>query len=639
MVAVPAWSADASGPIMEFLSGGRSMNSRAIGRRYALIALPTVLLALLAATSAGTTAAATSVVRALPRPGALDYASRTPSHLGTLEPSFVAGQLGGAPGLVQQLLHDPTAPGAAALAQTASVVRSITLPCVGGHQTADPLSPPCAADFHGDNGGTTYPGVTPGEIKVLVVIAPGEELRATRQPAWGTYYDLGRAPQASESGEMAGWLNRLRLFQAYFNRHYQTYGRHVHFVVYSVDQIGTGLSNACRNIALENYALVHPYAALLAVPGDEIPSCYGETMASLGVATLDMTREHDEAYYQRYPGLNWGFRPTSTEAATIFGSYLCQKVVGKPVAMSGNLNENGGVRRLGLLVVDPAQHREMAELTRAVVRRCGGTFVDTQTITVPIGACGAIAGAISNAPAGYPARDVAAALASFRAHGVTTIVWPGCTDQRPPTAAAAAHYLPEWVLWGSSLLDSDPEAAFGNVGGFVDSWTGHAVLVTPATYKPYLTQRLCWQALHEVDPAVPNDDFTWVSCDWYDGFRQLFTLFQLAGPRLTPGSMDAGARSFSVRLSTPQVPRCEYPAGDYTCTKDAQVDWWDASLTTRFECCQTVSPLLPTLRGAGCWRAMQGGRRFDAWRWPPGNIDAQIRSSDACTYQGVYPAP
>src|SRR4051812_34404981 len=60
----------------------------------------------------------------------------------------------------------PPAPGAPPLpgaqGKTRFSKRCVRLPD-GLHQTEDPLSPPCVADFQGDNGGATYQGVDGGE--------------------------------------------------------------------------------------------------------------------------------------------------------------------------------------------------------------------------------------------------------------------------------------------------------------------------------------------------------------------------------------------------------------------------------------------------------------------------------------------
>lgn len=47
--------------------------------------------------------------------------------------------------------------------------------CVGEppRQTEDPMSPPCVAFFRGENGGTTYSGVTAEEVRVVVYLPAG----------------------------------------------------------------------------------------------------------------------------------------------------------------------------------------------------------------------------------------------------------------------------------------------------------------------------------------------------------------------------------------------------------------------------------------------------------------------------------
>ena len=108
--------------------------------------------------------------------------------------------------------------------------------CVGDppRQTEDPLAPPCVPFFDGDNFGATYQGVTKDEIRLLVLVdgginyISGSDANNTVLPR-ATYYDLLQPPEDDEHLVIKG----LRGWQRYFNERFQTYGRFVHFYVWS----------------------------------------------------------------------------------------------------------------------------------------------------------------------------------------------------------------------------------------------------------------------------------------------------------------------------------------------------------------------------------------------------------------------
>src|SRR5437660_234977 len=133
--------------------------SRIGSTRWGVVAAALAALALLAgAVGAGARTPATAALSRLPKSGDLDYSASTPGRLTPLSPSFVAQSLG--------LDLSTIAPGATPTTSSNSEagatnpVQTATYACVNGHQTADPLSPPCVASFSGDNGGATYQGVS-----------------------------------------------------------------------------------------------------------------------------------------------------------------------------------------------------------------------------------------------------------------------------------------------------------------------------------------------------------------------------------------------------------------------------------------------------------------------------------------------
>ncbi|MBV8431258.1 MAG: hypothetical protein JO244_08855 [Solirubrobacterales bacterium] len=85
---------------------------------------------------------------------------------------------------------------------------------------------------------------------------------------------------------------------------------------------------------------------------------------------------------------------------------------------------------------------------------------------------------------------------------------------------------------------------------------------------------------------------------------------QLAGPRLTPNALASGVHGLAYLSSPdPQTPSCFYGSG-HACVRDGIAEIYDAT--------------------AGCFRAIENGRRYLADAWPDGNVDAQITGKEPC---------
>ena len=172
----------------------------------------------------------------------------------------------------------------------------------------------------------------------------------------------------------------------------------------------------------------------------------------------------------------------------------------------------------------------------------------------------------------------------------------------------SSNYFPEIVVAGDQTMEGNLNSQRQTGQQF---WS-HAIAVTNLTALPGTTQQQCYLAYKEADPEAPDQDI-FHACILYRDPFQLFVGIQVAGPRLRPESIDRGFRAIpKIASSDPQVPACYYEPDDYTCVKDAQVEWWDAAG-------QSQSANTP-----GCWRMAEAGRRYRARMWPDGNADAQI---------------
>ena len=492
--------------------------------------------------------------------------------------------------------------------------------CVGNppRQTEDPLSPPCVAHFSGDNGGATYPGVTREEVRVLFYFEgtpkqQGSSRAGGEAQTLDKYVDLAEPPEEDEY--VAARV--LRAYQRFFNERYQTYGRFVHFFAYFRASNGANAEQR-RADAVENYQRIKPFA-VVNFASFGATSAYSEVMLRRHVLVFTGAQNSrfaccvSTSEFARTPGTRWGTAASTEEYARIFGSLVCAQVVGRPVSFGGNPADQGLPRKLGMINNGRSSWPEwgvLARLVRAQVEGCGGEF-------------------LYEAPSGGASCSLETAsghMAEFRRLGVTTIIWPGGSDQggndgcgpHMQNAAAGLRYFPEVVVAGNGGTETQLSAQISN-----QEFARHQILLTPYPRADELGDTPCVYSAREADPAMPARDLENFGCEYYAAIRLLFTGIQVAGPRLVPQTMDKGYHAIpDKRSDNPYFEACFFRPGDYTCVKDAQIQHWDSSGQT------------PGSAGSGCWRMIEGGARYLADAWPNRDIAALRRADDPCNRQG-----
>ena len=470
-------------------------------------------------------------------------------------------------------------------------------------QTEDPLAPPCAARFDGDNFGATYQGVDKEEVQILFYLEGYIRYttcsRGSESTPDGKYFDLGLEAEPDEHCI----VRMLRGWQDYFNNRYQTYGRYVRFHAFFATG-GLHPSAASRKAdAADNYSRIKPFAVLSYA--QENNDAYLESMARRGVLNFGALVGRENAFFQKFPKLVWGYYPALEYQAKLYSGFVCSKVVNKP-AVAGS--SAGSPRRLGLWSTSDENRPELIklrELVKKQIEDCGGTFVETQTF-----------------PKAQYVQDnsttpeyAAQASAAFQTAGVTTLIWPGGLETQ--LGKSSGNWRPEIIAAGDLFLDGNGEGQYQNAEFWSNAW-----MITNVTWNPELERSYCYQAYTQADPDAVRQDLKAVGCDFYNDIRQLFTGIQVAGPRLGPTSIDEGFHAIPRIVSDdPQVPSCYFLPGDYTCTKDATVEWWDPSGTHP-----------NNQRNPGCWRMFEGGKRYVVDTWPNTNLNvpAKDRTTNQC---------
>jgi len=495
----------------------------------------------------------------------------------------------------------------------------VTKRCVGDppRQTEDPLSPPCVAHFDGDNFGATYRGVHEDQIVVVMQHSGGYcEGPTSRGPQrdcrpYDEYYDLWEPVEPDDP-----YLVRtVKPMQDHFNERYQLYGRRLRVWVYFGTVDGPDYTpEISRAEARQNIADLDPFAVI------STQAAYREEAAGAGVLVFGGRFGQAEELYLRNPGRIWGYQPSVEQQARLWADFVCTKVVPYPVSFSGN-GDNAQPRVLGMLHQPSWEDAELHYRTaRDLIEDCGGHIAVDGTYTYS----GYVFAGESNA------GEAAANIATFQAEGVTTILWAWGWETGHGKAAGRVNYRPEWILGGDTKHEGQQNASLQEQS----VWDGHAWVVTHLPFVDTVEGTTCYRAIQEVDPGMPEEDHDSV-CRYYgnlfDDLRMISIGAQVAGPRLTPESMERGFRAIpAIRSTDPSVPACFFEPGDYTCIKDGMAMWWDASGAAR----EGRSSSWP-----GCWLLAEGGARYFPGTWPEGDVlTMQDHAATRCSgHSGAAP--
>lgn len=491
------------------------------------------------------------------------------------------------------------------------------------------MSPPCVPFFQGDNFGSTYQGVTGHEITVVTYFdvgayGPTGELEGS--PPGGTYVDIDKPPlpacppstvTTTDPKECDHILVRmLRGFSRYFNYRYQTYNRHIHYRAYYTS---AATAAGRRGDAVEMWERLHPFAIVDAATFNGFNSEFETAVTQLGVLSFGSTQGSlPNAFYRKNAPLAWAFWPDVEHWARMYSSYVCQKVAPFSVKHFGDPPgvgaPNGQRRRFGLWWPDDPAHPELklyADLVKQQLRACGVKDWMEESYSHS-------GYAVDGKDKGTEGPQAVARFRGASGSDVTTVLYIG-TETRFATAADSAHYYPEIVVAGNLDNDNNFIGSVQNQNVWQNAWAMtfhiriHRLRDSPG-YRAY-------------KEGNPNGDDN-AGLEARDAYRDHFMLFQgiqVAGPRLTPDSVDQGFHAIPERESKdPYEAAFFFDPGDYTSVKDAAEEWWDPQGR-------------PDGGGAspGCWRMVNEGLRNLAGDWKGGD-QAFAKPTDPCTGYGGY---
>ena len=280
-------------------------------------------------------------------------------------------------------------------------------------------------------------------------------------------------------------------------------------------------------------------------------------------------------------------------------TYICTKLNGSPARFAGDPLLQSQTRSFALWTASDDTYRPV--LASTLKATCG------------------IVATIETAKA---SSDTSATPARLRQKGITTVVIDASTVDLPVATQQSTEvgYFPEWMVTGKPWLRLDDVNYYARLAD-QNQWR-HAFGITTDYRRDGTHDQFWYRAYHEGCPdcAEPGAVGFSESYSLYDQFNLLFRAVQAAGPHLTPQNVDKGMHAIPPNGSAdPYKPAAYMAPGNYTYVKDAMAIWWDPSGVT------------PGNNTAGCYRLPEGGRRYRANEWKPGDGDLfNLTGPDAC---------
>jgi hypothetical protein len=409
----------------------------------------------------------------------------------------------------------------------------------------DPYSPPCVV-FSGNNGGVTSVGVTSSTITLSY------RFTADSASFQQTLAQLGGASITETNADTERTINAL---VAYFNSHYQFYGRKIVVDYFNgqgseTDELQGEGQQAADADAVTVAQSIHAFGELNGTTEPYDVALAGQKVMSFGAPYLSAS------FMGQYAPYMWSIDTESNQVVQAAEEFVGKSLAGGTAQYAGG-SLQGQPRKYATIA--PANPYYQSAASAGVAQAAAGGYPVTDDIAYQLDFS-----TISS--------QAATIVSKLQADGITTVVC-GCdpiTLIFLTARAAEQGYTPEWVEVGVVLDDADI------VGQLFDqSEWAHAFGITFAGPIQPEQQTFGYAAYKDEDPSSEPG----VEVDlFYEQLLEVAIGIQMAGPDLTPQNFEAGMRAYPG--STPNAPNALYgtwgfPAGHYTPQMDSAIIYWN----------------------------------------------------------------
>ena len=451
--------------------------------------------------------------------------------------------------------------------------------------------PPCV-DFSGGNGGNTARGVTADKIKVvryLINIDP-----ATRQ--------ILKSAKLSDDPPVV--KQAYEALRQYYNQHTQTYGREVEYI--DVPARGEDTDDeAMKADAVKIADEIGAFAVIEGDPASPIPTVFAREVAARGVICICTVSLTTRFYLDNKPYM-FSSLPTGDEYAAHTSEYISKRLAGKPAKWAGDdvfppQQMRTKQRKFGLVYIEGNEgrvDRELRATGEAVIRELGKVGVPVEAVSYIY-------------DPGRNQNDMTNMIGTLKSRGVTTVIM--VVDPLSPTIitteATKQQYFPEWFITGFGLSDTTTAARI-----YDQTQWRHAFGISPlwVTWQN-VEKSPGYREFHHGMPGKRKGDEGALINIYYAYPRALFRGIHMAGPNLTADSFARGMFNYPRTGGKPAIPLVYHTRGLPTAIKDFIEIWYDY---------QAQGPDERGENGSGMIMKVDGGKRWEAGQWTPGESRA-----------------
>jgi len=450
--------------------------------------------------------------------------------------------------------------------------------CAPGVRQVKEISyaPPCVPHFVGNNGGSTYHGVSKTAINLCF-----REFNDSGTQA-------GQALQVGLSGEPISQVeSTINTFVQYFNDHYDFYGRKINLVRHTAhgaysDETSNGGQDNARADAQDCYNTDDGFAELGVAAESEV---YVDALKPLGIPTVAGPTYDPVPWYDSHAPFAWDMGMNCDYVADLEANFI-GRTVGKGNAVhAGDATYKLQPRKFGLMVPDLPSYSHCGDLLQGYLQsRFGITLTKRVNYTLNLATA---------------SQQTQGDVAQFQSAGVSSLIM--LTDDITPAfmtqQADKANWHPEWLISGIANVDVD---AIGRVYT-ADQWM-HAFGPSILTVK---AQKKTTTDGYAAYTAENNDGKYAYSAEGY--FRALnafANMVQMAGPDLTPATMEQGY--FYFPPTTGEYGLLYFGPHNHFNTHDMREVYWS-------------STAIGADGNPGSYVDVTPGKRYTAADWPSGD--------------------
>jgi len=446
-------------------------------------------------------------------------------------------------------------------------------------------APPCVPVAKGNNGGSTWTGVTATTINLVEY-----------QPEPG---GLGSAIQGA-TGTPAQAHATVQAYVNMFNHIFETYGRHVNLIPFQA----TGADNdpvAAHADAVTVAQQLHAFASIM---GPGTTTAYVDELARLHVLCLgcgDSTLYGEIAKNAPY---QWANLPTADTSLIETVDYIVAKLNGKDAVWAGDSKMH--TRKRSFTVVSETSvppTTGFTELQALVTKKLQEGHVNMAS---PPGLTYTLN--LTTLP-----TQAATLAEKLKTTDATSVVFAG--DPIMPIyltrACAAIGYFPEWIITGIVLTDTSTLGRYYTQSEWSHAF-GVSSLAVPTPIDTGNAYRLYrwWYGASTSPPSLAAPAII-------PPIQQFFGAVQTAGPDLTPQTFAEGQFRSPTAGGGPTTPLIAFgyqgavPVPSYSSPADYTFLWYDAA---------AKGPDEEGMTGSGMMQYVKGGARYKSGVVPDGPV-------------------